>query len=119
MRPLRLQAYGTGSLDQDASEMLLLAQHLTAAHGATALAFMGHSTGCQDVVRFMATHGSAPPGCARLAANILQAPVSERARECMRSSLLLAAATTAAGGAGAARALIHSLNDTVWKMPRQ
>lgn len=40
--------YGTGSLDRDADELSLLLGFLAAERGATAVALVGHSTGCQD-----------------------------------------------------------------------
>lgn len=39
--------FGTGSVARDAAELSELAEHLRVARGATALALVGHSTGCQ------------------------------------------------------------------------
>lgn len=48
---LLLQGWGLASLDQDASELHLLSQHLAQQHGSKGWVLMGHSTGCQDAVR--------------------------------------------------------------------
>ncbi|KAG2447791.1 hypothetical protein HYH02_007248 [Chlamydomonas schloesseri] len=44
--------YGTGSLDRDAGDLRLLLGHLRRQHGITGVVLMGHSTGCQDAVRY-------------------------------------------------------------------
>lgn len=56
--PLPHQGYGCASLDQDADELHLLATCLAADHGSTGWVLMGHSTGCQDAVRYTQRHGS-------------------------------------------------------------
>jgi pimeloyl-ACP methyl ester carboxylesterase len=45
------QGWGLSSLDQDASELRLLAQCLAEHHDSNGWVLMGHSTGCQDAVR--------------------------------------------------------------------
>ncbi|KAL4457642.1 hypothetical protein ABPG75_012507 [Micractinium tetrahymenae] len=44
--------YGTASLDQDAEELHQLACHLRAEYGSQGVVLVGHSTGCQDAVRY-------------------------------------------------------------------
>lgn len=85
------QGYGTGSLDRDAADLCLLCQHLRHHHAVEGVVLLGHSTGCQDAVRYMQRYGpaeSASSGsdshtCAQstdeapeLLATVLQAPVS-------------------------------------------
>lgn len=68
--------YGTGSLDRDADELSLLLGFLAAERGATAVALVGHSTGCQDAVHLIRV---APPSVTALVRLlVLQAPVSDR-----------------------------------------
>lgn len=80
------QGYGTGSLDRDADDLAALAAHLGARAGVRSVALLGHSTGCQDIVRYVARHGpGARQAAARgdgtaaaypdLLATVLQAPV--------------------------------------------
>jgi pimeloyl-ACP methyl ester carboxylesterase len=45
------QGWGMSSLDEDASELRLLAQCLAEQHDSSGWVLMGHSTGCQDAVR--------------------------------------------------------------------
>ncbi|GMH32566.1 hypothetical protein BSKO_00400 [Bryopsis sp. KO-2023] len=71
------QGYGVGSLDRDAKELAELAAHLKAERGCQRIVIIGHSTGCQDLVRYVKQNhgnGDLPP----LAGAILQAPVSDR-----------------------------------------
>ncbi len=69
-----MQGYGTSSLDQDSDELLQLLQHLHQQRGSTALAVLGHSTGCQDVIRLVARHAGAL-ALLPLRGVVLQAPV--------------------------------------------
>ncbi|KAG2492435.1 hypothetical protein HYH03_009378 [Edaphochlamys debaryana] len=83
------QGYGTGSLDRDAADLHLLCQHLRAHHGVQEVVLMGHSTGCQDAVRYMQryiadgegrgqeTEAADEAPVPRLLGTILQAPVSD------------------------------------------
>ena len=68
--------YGTGSLERDVEELSTLARHLAAERGATSLVLIGHSTGCQDAVHFMATAQAEVRSLVR--GVVLQAPVSDR-----------------------------------------
>jgi hypothetical protein len=43
--------WGTASLAGDAAELRTLLAHLTGVRGARRVVLMGHSTGCQDIVR--------------------------------------------------------------------
>ena len=71
--------WGTACLDGDAADLSLLADHLGSARGAVGLALVGHSTGCQDAVRYAGTQaGKGPAHRPSLAAVVLQAPVSDR-----------------------------------------
>lgn len=65
--------YGISSLDKDAHELEVLVQHLKEHNGSQKVVLAGHSTGCQDAVRFVKDF----PSC-ELAGVILQAPVSDR-----------------------------------------
>lgn len=87
--------YGTASLDQDARELHQLACHLAAEYGSQGVVLVGHSTGCQDAVRYCQRYRSssstagaaAAPAAAAAAAPapaappllgvVLQAPVSD------------------------------------------
>ncbi|KAG2430183.1 hypothetical protein HXX76_010282 [Chlamydomonas incerta] len=98
--------YGTGSLDRDAADLRQLAAHLRRQHGIRGVVLLGHSTGCQDAVRYMQRYcaggpeAPAVPGAAQgdggreaggargperepegaaaeLLATVLQAPVSD------------------------------------------
>eukprot|EP00878_Enallax_costatus_P007375 GHUV01007724.1.p1 GENE.GHUV01007724.1~~GHUV01007724.1.p1 ORF type:complete len:336 (+),score=52.69 GHUV01007724.1:260-1267(+) len=69
------QGWGLASLDQDAAELKLLSDCLAADHGCVYWVLMGHSTGCQDAVRYVQQYQTEDP---RLAGVILQAPVSDR-----------------------------------------
>ena len=73
--------WGLSSLDRDAEELHALAQHLAQQLGSRGMVLMGHSTGCQDGVRYAeryaqprAQDGAAAP----LLGVVLQAPVSDR-----------------------------------------
>jgi pimeloyl-ACP methyl ester carboxylesterase len=68
--------YGTGSLDRDASELEVLVNFLVEQRGATAVALIGHSTGCQDAVHLMRIADARVRSLVRLV--MLQAPVSDR-----------------------------------------
>ncbi|PRW56053.1 UPF0613 -like [Chlorella sorokiniana] len=52
--------YGCASLDQDAEELHRLACHLRAEYGSQGMVIVGHSTGCQDAVRYAQQYCSAP-----------------------------------------------------------
>ncbi len=76
------QGYGTGSLDRDAADLRLLCQHLRASHDVTGVVLLGHSTGCQDAIRYVQRYGpaadleaSGSQQAPELLATILQAPV--------------------------------------------
>ncbi len=71
------QGWGTGSLDRDADELLLLARCLRAEHASEGMVIVGHSTGCQDAARYAARHRGAAAAAPLLGA-VLQAPVSDR-----------------------------------------
>ena len=67
--------WGTASLDGDAAELGLLGRHMREQRGGSAgFVLIGHSTGCQDTVRYAERHGA--DGLLRGA--VLQAPVSDR-----------------------------------------
>jgi pimeloyl-ACP methyl ester carboxylesterase len=76
--------YGVSSLDADALELRMLAEALHSSHSCDQLVLMGHSTGCQDVVRYMSKYGPKPGSeeaeakAAQVVGTILQAPVSDR-----------------------------------------
>lgn len=66
--------WGTASLDSDVADLDRLLGHLAERRGVAEVVLLGHSTGCQDAVRYLATgsHVSMVRGA------ILQAPVSDR-----------------------------------------
>lgn len=66
--------WGLASLDADAREIDTLLDYLHTQRGVTEVALLGHSTGCQDVVRYLQVGKRASEVCAA----ILQAPVSDR-----------------------------------------
>ncbi|EFN58570.1 hypothetical protein CHLNCDRAFT_140723 [Chlorella variabilis] len=68
--------YGLASLDQDADELHQLATHLRAEWGSQGMVIVGHSTGCQDAVRYAQRHRSSS-AAAPLRGVVLQAPVSD------------------------------------------
>ncbi|KAK9831837.1 hypothetical protein WJX81_000330 [Elliptochloris bilobata] len=70
--------YGTSSLDQDAYQLDQLAQHLRSFYNSQGIVMMGHSTGCQDTVRYVQRNYSMDPSAPPLMGVILQAPVSDR-----------------------------------------
>ncbi|KAL9233099.1 hypothetical protein vseg_008137 [Gypsophila vaccaria] len=68
-------AYGTSSLEQDATEIDQLISYLINKENSDGVILLGHSTGCQDIVHYMRTNAA----CSRaVRAAILQAPVSDR-----------------------------------------
>lgn len=69
--------WGTASLDQDASELLLLSRHLSSHYDSKGIVLVGHSTGCQDAVRYVQRFAS-DRQAAPLLGVVLQAPVSDR-----------------------------------------
>ena len=83
------RGWGTSSLDRDADELLELSAHLRAHRGVEGIALLGHSTGCQDAVRYAerardktrgeaAAAGHDRAAAAPLVGVVLQAPVSDR-----------------------------------------
>lgn len=70
--------WGTGSLERDSSEIAELVAYLRSPAGGDreTVGIMGHSTGCQNTVHYLAKY-NAPPE-ASLDFGILQAPVSDR-----------------------------------------
>ena len=80
------RGWGTSSLDRDAAELLELSAHLRARRGVDGIALLGHSTGCQDAVRYAerereqqrGREGAGEIARAPLVGVILQAPVSDR-----------------------------------------
>jgi len=66
--------WGLGSLDEDVADIDSLLENSVAERGITSAVLLGHSTGCQDVVKFLAD------GAKRTMVKgaILQAPVSDR-----------------------------------------
>eukprot|EP00879_Flechtneria_rotunda_P009118 GHRR01009546.1.p1 GENE.GHRR01009546.1~~GHRR01009546.1.p1 ORF type:complete len:358 (+),score=102.20 GHRR01009546.1:188-1261(+) len=70
------QGWGLASLDQDADELQQLAACLSQQQDCQAWVVMGHSTGCQDAIRFVQRHRHGPDS--KLAGVILQAPVSDK-----------------------------------------
>lgn len=93
------RGWGTSSLDRDARELLELSRHLREHRGIEGVVLLGHSTGCQDAVRYAEQErersaesasgdddsGSgnkrataAPPPSPPLLGIVLQAPVSDR-----------------------------------------
>ncbi|KAL6771990.1 hypothetical protein ACKKBG_A28550 [Auxenochlorella protothecoides x Auxenochlorella symbiontica] len=73
-----LSGWGLASLDQDAAELHLLAAALGREHGAEGVAILGHSTGCQDAVRYASLYAGGKDGAPPLMGLVLQAPVSDR-----------------------------------------
>lgn len=82
-----LNGWGVGSLDEDASEIAMLARFLTSEMQSQEFVLLGHSTGCQDAVRYLntsqsrVTHPDAEvtqPEYPQPKGVILQAPVSDR-----------------------------------------
>jgi len=77
--------YGTSCLDQDAEEVDQLCRFLLASHYCTDVALVGHSTGCQIIVRFMQRqnqqkghHVVGGGGPLPIRGTVLQAAVSDR-----------------------------------------
>lgn len=73
--------FGTGSLERDARELAQLAVYLRTRRGTaeSKVVLMGHSTGCQDAMEYVArlSHGAGFDARARLDGAVLQAPVSD------------------------------------------
>jgi len=68
--------YGCGSLDRDVAEIAECMSYLDSTRTVSDLAFVGHSTGCQQAVHLMAT--APAPVRQKIRAVVLQAPVSDR-----------------------------------------
>ena len=71
------QGWGLASLDQDAEELSQLAKCLRKEHSSQGVIVAGHSTGCQDAVRYAQRH-KLDADAAPLLGVVLQAPVSDR-----------------------------------------
>eukprot|EP00727_Mastigamoeba_balamuthi_P004955 m51a1_g14458 hypothetical protein (279) ;mRNA; r:654235-655260 len=67
--------FGCSTLARDAAEIARLVTHLRTVRGATSVALLGRSTGCQDIVTYLRMPASLRPP---VDAVILQAPVSDR-----------------------------------------
>ncbi|EFJ40349.1 hypothetical protein VOLCADRAFT_99891 [Volvox carteri f. nagariensis] len=77
--------YGTGSLDRDAADLHLLCQHLRRHHDVSGVVLLGHSTGCQDTVRYVQRYG--PSAAAAIATAHLQDSDSDQAPELLATIL--------------------------------
>jgi pimeloyl-ACP methyl ester carboxylesterase len=69
------QGWGMASLDQDAAELSLLLRELRSSQGSQGVVLIGHSTGCQDAVRYAASYRGRDSEAAELLGIVLQAPV--------------------------------------------
>ncbi|ESW96626.1 hypothetical protein KL918_000582 [Ogataea parapolymorpha] len=71
--------WGTGSLERDAYEISLLVEYLRSERGGSRekVVLMGHSTGCQDTIQYLAKYGPKEPA-KQVEGGILQAAVSDR-----------------------------------------
>lgn len=72
--------FGTGGLDRDVEDLSSLLTFLRDKRGAKQIALLGHSTGCQITVRFLADDGTGASEALRsmVVLAVLQAPVSDR-----------------------------------------
>jgi len=80
VQPLLTSSYtgwGVSSLDRDADELLMLSQHLATHYDSQGIVIVGHSTGCQDAVRY-AQRCASDSSAAPMVGVVLQAPVSDR-----------------------------------------
>lgn len=80
IQPLLSSSYrgwGQGSLDEDVAELDMLLEFLKDKRSVEQVVLLGHSTGCQDVVRYLSAGKQLP----LVGGAILQAPVSDR--ECV------------------------------------
>ena len=68
--------FGNGDLDRDSEEIAKLMTYLVCHHGAESFALVGHSTGCQNAVHFLASGDRDLVKMVKAVA--LQAPVSDR-----------------------------------------
>lgn len=68
------RGWGTGSLDEDADEIDTLLAFLNKRRGVKNVVLLGHSTGCQDVIRYLKVGRLK----SMVSAAVLQAPVSDR-----------------------------------------
>lgn len=75
-------SYGTGCLDNDAEDLCRLLGYLHEEKGKEQVVFLGHSTGCQDIMRFLGDTRFFAALSEELrtvvAGAVLQAPVSDR-----------------------------------------
>lgn len=69
--------YGTSSIDEDASAIRSLVENLRGRRGKRRIFLLGHSTGCQDILRYMERFGDPSGGCL-VDGIILQGGVSDR-----------------------------------------
>ena len=99
--------FGVSDLDKDAEELDLVVDRILASASAIekkkkkhAVALVGHSTGCQDIVHFLRRGRRR----ADIAAAVLQAPVSDREAMCMEHGEEAIAAANAAARAMCAEA---------------
>lgn len=70
------QAFGIGSIDEDADDLLQLLTVLRERYGSQGVVLLGHSTGCQDSVRYAQLYRNSSEA-AELLGLVLQAPVSD------------------------------------------
>jgi hypothetical protein len=70
--------YGCSSLAKDTQELAELASYLERTREVSALAFIGHSTGCQDIVHLLGSEALSASLRRKVCACALQAPVSDR-----------------------------------------
>lgn len=102
VQPLLSSSYGgfgTRSLEDDADELLALLKHLSTKSVLRKAIFIGHSTGCQDIVTLFGKHGREVRELCGVSA-VLQAPVSDR--EAMRGDPSTVAAVSRAADMRAA-----------------
>jgi pimeloyl-ACP methyl ester carboxylesterase len=80
------KGWGLSNLNTDADELLMLSRHLQQHYNAEGIAIIGHSTGCQDIMRYAEKlssrsqekgHPYSPPPLPLLAA-VLQGPASDK-----------------------------------------
>eukprot|EP00128_Syssomonas_multiformis_P014680 Colp12_sorted_trinity150504_noHs@11322 len=69
--------YGTHRLDDAVHDMVQLMKHLNQTKGWTRFGWMGHSTGCQDIIHLLSTKGNTFDGLT-MVLGVLQGPVSDR-----------------------------------------
>lgn len=97
--------WGVASLDEDVKDIDALLDNLSAERNITQVVLLGHSTGCQDVVKYLAIGANV----GMVAAAVLQAPVSDRE----------AIALTNTGGPGGAEADLEKYRAMATQMIRE